>query len=47
MSPKEIIDALNGYKDGSYGGALKATMVANAKRLNDAQIEDLAKFISK
>ncbi|MBU3016070.1 cytochrome C [Poseidonibacter lekithochrous] len=38
--------ALNGYKDGSYGGAMKAVMKGQAMRLSDEDIADLAKQIA-
>jgi len=45
----KIVDttkALNGYKDGSYGGAMKGVMKAQVTRLDDKQIEALAQYIS-
>ena len=47
MSEKEIKAALNGYKDGSYGGAMKGLMKGQAASLSDADIEELAKHFSK
>lgn len=38
--------ALKGYKDGSYGGAMKAVMKGQVARLSDADIADLAKQIA-
>jgi cytochrome c553 len=43
----KIVNALKGYKDGSYGGAMKAVMQGQAAKLNDADINALAKYISK
>lgn len=41
----KTIAALKGYKDGTYGGAMKALMKGQVASLNDTQIEDLAKHI--
>lgn len=38
--------ALHGYKDGSYGGAMKGLMKSQVQSLNDAQITALAEYIS-
>jgi len=42
MSLKEIMIALKGYKDGSYGGAMKQTMVAQLKNVKDSDIEAMS-----
>jgi cytochrome c553 len=42
---QKTVAALKGYKDGTYGGAMKALMRGQVAALNDAQIESLAKFI--
>ncbi len=42
----KIETALKGYKDGSYGGAMKATMAGQVKALSDADIADIAKQIA-
>jgi len=47
MSLAEIITALKGYKDGSYGGASKGLMKGQVASLNDAQITAIATHISK
>jgi cytochrome c553 len=39
--------ALKGYKDGSYGGSMKALMQTQVKTLSDEDIKALAKFINK
>lgn len=41
----KITAALNGYKDGSYGGAMKATMAPQVKNLDAESIATLAKYI--
>ncbi len=42
----KIVAALKGYKDGSYGGAMKGVMKGQVARLSDADIADLAKKIA-
>ena len=41
----KTVEALNGYKAGTYGGAMKALMKGQVASLDDTQIEALAKFI--
>jgi cytochrome c553 len=38
----ETIKALNGYKDGTYGGAMKGVMKGQVMSLSDADIKALA-----
>jgi len=47
MSKEDIVKALKGYKDGSYGGAMKGMMAGQVKSLDDAAIEALAAEIKK
>ena len=42
MTKEEIVKALNGYKDGSYGGAMKAMMAGQVKSLDEASINAIA-----
>ena len=42
-----IISALKGYKDGTYGGAMKGMMKTQAAPLSDAQITAIAAHIAK
>jgi len=42
----KVVTALKGYKDGSYGGPMKALMKGQVARLSDAEIEAVAAFIS-
>jgi len=42
---KKTVDALNGYKAGTYGGAMKGLMKGQVTSLNDEQIESIAKYI--
>lgn len=46
LNERQIKDALHGYKNGTYGKDMKALMQGQAKGLNDAQIDALAKYIS-
>ncbi len=45
MSSKEIVDALKGYKNGTYGDTMKAMMVSQVKNLSDADIDAMASLI--
>ncbi len=45
MSLKEIIDALKGYKNGTYGDTMKAMMVAQVKNLSDSDLEAMSLLI--
>lgn len=47
MSKADFITAMKGYKDGSYGKDQKALMKAQVAPLSDAQIEEIASFITK
>jgi len=47
LTKEEIVTALKGYKDGSYGGAMKAIMKGQVAKLDDAAIEALAAEIKK
>ena len=42
-----VIKALNGYKDGSYGGVMKGIMKPHVESKTPEQISALADFISK
>ncbi len=44
-APK-IVAALKGYKNGTYGGTMKAVMQGQAAKLSDADIKAVAKYIS-
>ena len=41
----KTVEALNGYKAGTYGGAMKGLMKGQVASLNETQIADLAKFL--
>ena len=47
FSKDEMVIALKGYKDGSYGGAMKALMKGQVATLNDKQIDSISEYISK
>ena len=47
MTKADIEKALKGYKDGSYGGAMKAVMAPNAKKLSDEDIKAIAEKFGK
>ncbi len=47
MSKADVAAALKGYKDGSYGGAMKGLMVAQVKDLTDADVAEIAAKIGK
>jgi len=46
MTKENIVAALKGYKDGSYGGAMKGVMKGQADKLSDADIEAIATKIT-
>ena len=46
FSEQQVKEALKGYQAGTYGKEMKALMQGQAKGLNDAQIDALAKHIS-
>ena len=41
----KTIEALNGYKAGTYGGAMKGLMKGQVMSLDDSKIEALAEYI--
>jgi len=43
----KVVEALKGYKDGTYGGAMKGVMKGQAAKLSDAQMNALGEYISK
>lgn len=43
----QVTTALNGYKDGSYGGAMKGLMKSQVTKLSDEDIATLSKYISE
>ncbi|HIO95850.1 MAG TPA: cytochrome C [Campylobacterales bacterium] len=47
MSKEDIVTAIKGYKDGSYGGAMKGIMKGQVASLDDAAITAIADEILK
>jgi len=47
MSKADIVAALNGYKDGSYGGPMKGLMKGQVASLSAADIKAIAEKIGK
>lgn len=47
MTKAEIVASLKGYKDGTYGGPMKALMKPQVAGLSDADIEAIAQQIGK
>ena len=47
LTKDEIVKALKGYKDGSYGGAMKGIMKGQVAKLSDADIEEIATKVGK
>jgi len=47
LKKEEIVTALKGYKDGSYGGAMKGIMKGQVTKLSDADIDAIAAEIKK
>jgi cytochrome c553 len=43
---QKTINALNGYKAGTYGGAMKGVMAGQVAKLDEAKIKALAEYIS-
>jgi cytochrome c len=46
MGEDGVKTALHGYKDGTYGGAMKGLMKGQVARLSDAELDSLAKYIA-
>jgi cytochrome c553 len=46
-APEKIVNAVHGYKAGTYGGAMKGVMKGQVANLNDDEINAVAKYISK
>jgi len=42
----DLVTAIKGYKDGTYGGAMKGLMKGQVATYDDAKIEAVAKYIS-
>jgi len=46
MSESELTKALNGYKDGTYGGAMKGLMKGQVASLKKDDVDSLATYIA-
>ena len=47
LTADEIKKSLKGYKDGTYGGKMKASMIGQVKSLNEEDIDAIAEYIYK
>jgi len=47
MSHADIATALKGYKAGTYGGAMKATMTGQVAKYSDEELDAFAQTIGK
>jgi cytochrome c-type protein NapB len=47
LTHAEIATALKGYKDGSYGGAMKAVMKGQVAKYSNEELETFAQTIGK
>jgi cytochrome c553 len=47
QSKEELIKKIEGYKNGTYGGAMKGLMAGQVKNLTPEEIDALATYISK
>ena len=47
MSKADFVSALKGYKDGTYGKEQKAMMKVQVATMTEAQMEEIASFITK
>jgi cytochrome c553 len=47
MTKAEIVSSLNGYKNGTYGGASKNIMLPQVKDLSDNDIKEISELIGK
>lgn len=47
MTKQEIVNALDGYKEGTYGGVMKGMMKVQVAMLSESDIKDIAEYIGK
>lgn len=47
QTANQILEKLNGYADGSYGGSKKSVMTGIAKRMGEEDRVSVSEFISK
>jgi len=43
---QQVVRAINGYINGTYGGSMKSVMKPQVSKLSDAEIKAVAKYIS-
>jgi len=46
MTKEEIVSALKGYKDGTYGGVMKGVMKSQVANLSEEEIDALGEYIA-
>ncbi len=47
MAKADIVAALKGYKNGTYGGAMKGTMLGQVANLTEADMNEIAETYGK
>ncbi|WP_345993088.1 c-type cytochrome [Sulfurimonas sp. HSL-1716] len=47
FTKSEIVAAIKGYQDGTYGGAMKGVMKGQVKNMSEADIKAVADLIGK
>ena len=47
MTKAEFVSALKGYKDGTYGGAMKGLMKGQVASMDEATMQEIADKIAK
>ncbi len=47
MTKEHLVDAMKGYKAGTFGGAMKGIMKGQLASYDDAKIDAVAEYISK
>jgi len=45
-SEEKVLESLKGYKEGTYGGAMKSIMSGQVSSLNESELKALANYIS-
>lgn len=47
LTKAQVVEALKGYKDGSYGGPTKGLMKGQVMKLSDADMQAIADYIGQ
>lgn len=47
LTQEELIHAIKGYQEGTYGGSMKGMMKQEVKSFNEKEIEAVSKYISE